>query len=354
MQKLGQHQARARRGQRVTNLPPLWLLASLSLAVSFALALGWRGWALRRGVLDAPDARRLHATPTPRGGGVGIAIVLLAAAPWLGAGWGWFAAGLALCAGAGLVDDVRPLPPLAKGVLQALGAACLAAGFPLLPELWGAPVGHALAWLLAMVLVNFWNFIDGSNGMATSQALFAALGLAALVPAAGQVAWLAVALAAACLGFLPLNLPRARLFLGDVGSHALGYALAALVLMAAAPAGHRAWLLALPVSAVVLDAGLTLLSRARRRQVVWRAHREHLYQRAVAHGWSHAGVCMLYAGWTLAATALALWLAGRPAPWSLPGSVTVLVFGIIAYSLLGRAWTRPADAGGSPQENTTG
>lgn len=329
-------------------MPPPWLLASLSLAASFALALAWRAWALRRGVLDAPDHRRLHATPTPRGGGIGIAIVLLAAAPWLGAGWTWFAAGLVLCAGAGLVDDLRPLPPLAKGLLQALGAACLAAGFPLLPELWGAPLGHLLAWVLVLVLVNFWNFIDGSNGMAASQAMFAALGLAALVPAAAPATWLAVALAAACLGFLPLNFPRARLFLGDVGSHALGYALAALLLMAATPAGPRAWLLLLPVSVVALDAGLTLLSRGRRRQVLWRAHREHLYQRAVAHGWSHAGICVLYAGSTLAAIALALWLARQPASWSLPGSVGGLVFGIIAYSILGRAWPRPPAAGTAP------
>ncbi|WP_244444069.1 lipopolysaccharide biosynthesis protein [Arenimonas donghaensis] len=329
-------------------MPPTWLLASLSLAVAFALALVWRAWAIRRGVLDAPDDRRLHDTPTPRGGGIGIALVLLVAAAWLGDGRGWFVAGLVLCGGAGLIDDIRPLPPLAKGLLQALGAACLAAGFPLLPELWGVALGHLLAWVLVLVLVNFWNFMDGSNGLATSQAMLAALGLAALVPAAASVTWLAVALAAACLGFLPLNFPRARLFLGDVGSHVLGYALAALLLMAATPAGPRAWLLVLPVSAMVLDAGLTLLSRTRRRQVVWRAHREHLYQRAVAHGWSHAGICALYAGWSLAAIALALWLARQDPAWSLPGSVAGLVFGIIAYSLLGRAWPRPPATGSAP------
>ncbi|HEY9144706.1 MAG TPA: hypothetical protein VIM90_11800, partial [Arenimonas sp.] len=66
--------------------PPLWLLATLSLAVGFGLALAWRHWALRRGVLDAPDERRLHAAPTPRGGGIGIALVLLAVSPWLGQG----------------------------------------------------------------------------------------------------------------------------------------------------------------------------------------------------------------------------------------------------------------------------
>lgn len=335
-------------------MPSLWLLAMLSLAGGFGLALGWRAWALRRGVIDAPDERRLHDMPTPRGGGIGIALVLLAASPWLGQGGAWFAAGLVLCAGAGLVDDLRPLPPLAKGLLQAVGAACLATAFPLLPELWGAAVGHVLAWAVVLVLVNFWNFMDGSNGMAASQAVLAALGLAALASTAAPVAWLAVALGAACLGFLPLNFPQARLFLGDVGSHALGYTVAALLLLAAAPFDGTPWLLLLPVSAIVLDAGLTLVSRARRRQVLWRAHREHLYQRAVAHGWSHAGICALYAAWTLAATGLALWLQRQPAPWAMLGSGMALGFGIIAYSLLGRAWPRPVATGRSPHGSPAG
>ncbi|GGA75115.1 LPS biosynthesis protein [Arenimonas soli] len=335
-------------------MAPLWLLAMLSLAGGFGLALGWRAWARHRGVVDAPDERRLHATPTPRGGGIGIAIVLLAAAPWLGQGSAWFAAGLVLCAGAGLVDDLRPLSPLAKGLLQAAGAACLAVAYPLWPDLWGAAVGHVLAGVVVLVMVNFWNFMDGSNGLAASQALFAALGLAALAPTLAPAAWLAVALAASCLGFLPLNFPRARLFLGDVGSHALGFAIAALLLMVAGTSGGSPWLLVLPVSAMVLDASLTLLSRARRRQVLWRAHREHLYQRAVAHGWSHAGICALYAAWTLAATGLALWLARQPAPWAMAGSGMALGFGIIAYSLLGRAWPRPAATGRTPHGSPTG
>lgn len=331
-----------------------WLLALGSLAGGFGFALAWRGWARRRGVVDAPDERRLHATPTPRGGGIGIALVLLAASPWLGPGWPWFAAGLVLCAGAGLVDDVRPLPPLAKGLLQAAGAACLAVAWPLMPGLLGSLGGHVLAWALVMVMVNFWNFMDGSNGMAAGQALLASLGLAALAPGQGATVWLALALAAASLGFLPLNFPRARVFLGDVGSHALGFAIAALLLMASGPGGASPWLLVLPVSAMLLDAGLTLVSRARRRQVLWRAHREHLYQRAVAHGWSHAGIWALYAGWTLAAGLLALWLQRQPASWAMAGSLAVLGFGIIAYSLLGRAWPRPATPGRSPNGSPAG
>lgn len=314
-----------------------------SAALAFALALAWRGWAQRRGVVDQPDARRLHTRPTPRGGGIGIFLVLLAASAWLGDAGPAFALGLALCAGAGLADDLRPLRPAAKFGLQAVGTACLAWQLPLLPALLGPVAGFVLAWLGALALVNAWNFMDGSNGLATTQAALAAVGLALLVPGSAPAGLLAVVLAAACLGFLPLNFPRARLFLGDVGSHALGYAIAAVLLLAAPEArGWAAVLLLLPISAMGLDATLTLGARALRGQVLWQAHREHLYQRAVAHGWSHARVCLAYAAWTLAASLAALWLAGQPRAWPLAGSAGVLGFGIITYFLMGRAWPRQA------------
>lgn len=312
-------------------------LAVVSLAASFALALAWRAFALRRGHVDLPGERRLHQQPTPRGGGIGIAIVLLAASAWLGPVAWPFAAGLVLCAGLGLVDDLRPLSPLAKLVPQLAAALLLAWHWPLLPGLWGEAAGVALGALLVLALVNIWNFMDGANGLAASQAALVAPALAWLghSPAA---TWLAVALSAACLGFLPLNFPRARLFLGDVGSHAIGFGLAGVALLAAPGAGEGAWLLLLPPSAMLLDASLTLLSRAWRRQVLWRAHREHLYQRAVLAGWSHAAVSLLYLAWAAAATGLAVATAGQPSPW--PGLALALawIVGIMLRTLLARRW----------------
>lgn len=319
-------------------------VAAAALAASFLLAEGWRRFALRRGHLDLPGERRLHQQPTPRGGGIGIALVLLAAAPWLGPGWPGFAAGLALCAGAGLYDDLRPLRPLAKLALQAAGALCLALAWPLLPGVLPPAAGVALAMLLVLSVVNIWNFMDGANGLAASQAIVAALAMAWLGPAPAALL-LATLLAAASLGFLPLNFPRARLFLGDVGSHALGFGLAALALQAAPAAGEGAWLLCLPASAMLLDAGLTLLSRARRREVLWRAHREHLYQRAVAAGWSHAGVCGLYLAWSLLASALALAVAGRPSAWTAGAVLFTALVGIMLHRRLSRRWPTH----GSPQ-----
>lgn len=321
---------------------PSWL-APASLAIAFFVALAWRGYALRRGHVDLPGERRLHQVPTPRGGGLGIALALLLATPWLGDAGPGFALGLLACAGGGLLDDLRPLSPGAKLALQVAGAACLAWSLPLWPGLWGDMFGRLAATVLVVGLVNAWNFMDGSNGMATSQAVFASIALALLAPAAPGLVPLAVTLAAAGLGFLPLNFPRARLFLGDVGSHALGYAVAAALLLAAGQGGDLAWLAWLPLSPMLVDAGLTLLSRARRRRTLWQAHREHLYQRAVAHGLGHAAVCAIYAAWVLLASALALAAARWPAPWPPLAAVAGVGAGLVLHHGLGRRWPRQAE-----------
>lgn len=320
---------------------PAWLFVLLATGLSTAVAGAW-WWHARDRVLDLPDARRLHQAPTARGGGLGIAVVLLAVAPWLGPGGAAFALGLAVAAGAGFIDDLRPLPPLAKLLLQALGALPVALAWPLLPALLGPVVAVAAAWALVLALVNIWNFMDGSNGLAATQALLFGAAMALFAGLGTPVAWLGLALASGSLGFLPWNLPRARLFLGDVGSHALGFAVAALALLAQAGEGGVApWVPLLLASAFLLDAGLTLLGRLARREQVWRAHREHLYQRAILHGASHGRVCLVYAAWTLAAAGLAGWLvAATPAvAWAV--TLAWLFSGIMCHALGGRRWPGP-------------
>ena len=317
-----------------------WVLALAAGLVSFVVSLLWRRFALRRALLDAPGERRLHAAPTPRGGGIGIALVLLSGAGLMGQGGPAFALGLLFCAGVGLVDDLRPLRALPKLLLQSAGALPPALAWPLLPEWLGGPGAVFAAWLLVLGLVNVWNFMDGSNGMAAGQALLVAAALAALAGLAPGPGLVSLVLAAACLGFLPLNLPRARLFMGDVGSHALGYAVAVLGLAVLAGDAASGWQLLLLPSAFLVDASLTVLGRMRRRQRFWLAHREHLYQRAVAHGWSHVGIGAAYAAWTVAAGALALGLAGAPAAWQAACVAGVFAAGILLYLRVGRRWPR--------------
>lgn len=323
----------------VASIPPWWLFVG-GILVSGIVAGLWRRFALRRSLVDQPGPRRLHQQPTPRGGGLGIALVLLGCAPWLGEGAAAFAAGLVITAAAGLLDDLNDLAALPKLLLQMIGALPIAWAWPLAPELLGAAGGFAGAAIVVLVFVNFWNFMDGSNGLAASQAMLVGLGLALLCGIHAPAGLLGGMLAAGCLGFLPYNLPRARLFLGDVGSLALGLGVAAGLLMALEARDASLWQLLLLPSAFLIDAGLTLAGRAWRRRKVWQAHRDHLYQRAVAHGWSHLKICAVYLSWSSLALALALALGLRTDGQQRAAVLAMLLSGTLIYLWAGRFWPR--------------
>ncbi|WP_166207119.1 hypothetical protein [Cognatiluteimonas telluris] len=303
------------------------------MTVVEAVAGGWVGWvalhlsigivgtwlarryALHRQLVDQPGERRSHDTPTPRGGGISIVasmLVALCGLAWCFPGHATLmlatAAGTALVAGIGWVDDHHPLPPWPRLLVQAVAALLLAWGL----QLEGAGIAVAGAgFVAALVLVNVWNFMDGIDALAASQALLVATAYG-LWAGVGVGAWFALALAAACLGFLPFNLPRARIFLGDVGSGALGYGLAALAAWLLVDAGPRGPLLLLPLSAFLIDATLTLALRVLGGERWWMPHAGHAYQYWVRRCGRHGRVTWSYAAWTLLAC-LAM-LAGRGAP----------------------------------------
>src|SRR5690606_23140662 len=146
-----------------------------------------------------------------------------------------------------------------------------------------------------LVLVNIWNFMDGIDGIAAGQALVVA-GAWALLAGQGPVLWLGLALAGGALGFLPFNFPRARVFLGDVGSGALGYGLAALLALGAlgqSPATRVAWLL--PLQPFLIDGSLTLLARMVAGEAWWRPHVQHAYQCWARRRGAHVPVTLAYA-----------------------------------------------------------
>jgi UDP-N-acetylmuramyl pentapeptide phosphotransferase/UDP-N-acetylglucosamine-1-phosphate transferase len=282
-----------------------WLL--LHLAIGAAGTWLARRYALHRDLVDQPGERRSHRVPTPRGGGVAIVIALLVASCVLA--WrhpqhivllATFAIGLVLVAGVGMIDDHRPLSPWFRLTVHVLAAAVLALG---IAGTWGSLTLAVLAFAAALVLTNIWNFMDGINGIAATQAVLVAAGLALVT--GGVWTWLAVALVGACLGFLPFNFPRARIFLGDVGSGALGFTLATLVIAGAATGGVSPLLLFLPFSTFLVDSGLTLLRRVARRERWWTPHDQHAYQRWAAGRGTHTIVTLAYAGWTAAALLLA-------------------------------------------------
>lgn len=278
-------------------MPWLVMGALLGLALlSAALTWAARGYALRRQLFDQPGERRSHSVATPRGGGIAIVISLLVTAGV--AMWAWPAAlpsllvaalGLALVAGIGWWDDHRPLPAMRRLMVHFIAAALLAALVRV----------HGGSWLLAVLvllftasLINIWNFMDGINGIAASQAVVVALGLAPLLP--WPYSLVAIALGLACLGFLPFNFPRARIFMGDVGSGALGYAVAAVLALASVKTDINWILLLVSASPFLVDAGFTLLARIISGQRWMEPHTQHVYQRAVQAGASHARVTGMY------------------------------------------------------------
>ncbi|HEV2334994.1 MAG TPA: glycosyltransferase family 4 protein [Stellaceae bacterium] len=256
----------------------------------------------RAAVLDHPNERSLHAAPTPRGGGIALIGSILVA--WLAlivAGAVaprlviiLFAA--ALLAAVSWIDDLRCLSPairlLAQFVAVSFGMLALMPAGPVL-QFWLMPgfdaVAAALLWLW---FVNLFNFMDGIDGLAGSEA--AAIGIGLLLFAgvgAGSnpgLVGLSGAAAAAALGFLVWNWAPARIFLGDVGSVPCGYLLGFL-LLDVARRGYWKIALILPLY-FLADATVTLLRRLLRGERVWQAHRQHFYQRAVQRGLSHAAV----------------------------------------------------------------
>lgn len=310
-------------------------LAAAVALVAFAGTAGALAYGRHR-LLDVPTDRSLHAAPTPRGGGIAIAAAYLGGLA-VAALFGWvtrdtvlaLGGGGLLVAAVGWLDDHRGIPAAAR-LLVHVGAAAWAIGF--LGPLQGGGAGGAIFAGVGIVwAVNLYNFMDGIDGLAAAEAV--AVGSAsALLLAADRQAGLAHAaalVAAAAVGFLPWNFPRARIFMGDVGSGLLGYLFGTLAL-----ASHNqgslsiaAWLTLLGV--FVFDATATLLRRLASGEPVTAPHRRHAYQRLVQAGWRHWQVTL----GAVAVTAM-LWLIvvwdrrGGGGGWRALGVATLLLGGL--------------------------
>ncbi|MGS1079330.1 MraY family glycosyltransferase [Pseudoxanthomonas beigongshangi] len=310
----------------------------LSLHFLVAAAGTWlaRRYAIHRQLIDQPGDRRSHQVATPRGGGIAIVMALLLAAIVLGVRapaerelFVAFGIGLLLVAGVGWWDDHRPLPASWRLLVHLLSALVFAAAL----YRQGTPIWQALLAIVAvLVLVNVWNFMDGIDGLAASQALLTAVAAAFFLH--GPWSWLAAALFAACCGFLPFNFPRARIFLGDVGSGALGFTLAALLSLAPGDGTITPWLFMLPPAAFLVDAGFTLATRILRGERWWTPHVSHVYQRA-ARRYGHVTVTNLY-GLFSGVTLLLMWMLSNAGTGL--GLVIVAIWYAFALALWG--WSR--------------
>jgi Fuc2NAc and GlcNAc transferase len=327
---------------------------------------GLRRYALARGVLDIPNPRSSHTVATPRGGGVAIVLAFLGGLTALLA-LGHTPAPLyaALTLGGGLValvgfwDDHAPLSPMTRALLHGVAAVwalyCLG-GWPRLDlgvagldwGLPGAAVGVlALAWLL-----NLYNFMDGIDGIAATEAVLVAAGGCLLLGPPGAGPWWELAiLAASALGFARLNWPPARIFMGDAGSGFLGYALGVLALGAITSGATAPWPWLILLGVFLVDATVTLLRRIMRGERWYQAHRSHAYQWAARRYGAHRPVTLAVAAIDLAWLLPLSLAADRWKTWALPlTAVALLPLAVLALWLgAGRPEaTEPAGVGERP------
>jgi UDP-GlcNAc:undecaprenyl-phosphate GlcNAc-1-phosphate transferase len=291
-------------------------------------------------VMDAPDARKAHDRPIPKGGGVGIVITFLAgiavlyryaefarlAHPYF---LGVIEASVAIAVVA-FLDDLFDWPFTIKlgaqvlAALVAVSSGLYVADFriPYLGPLPLASAGIAVTLVWLLFTTNAMNFIDGLNGLASGVALIACLFIAFIAEQHGG--WFAYAaaglLAAGLAGFLPFNFPKARIFMGDVGSQFVGFMLAILAVVASRFDGVELSFLLVPMllSGVLFDVAFTLVRRALQGEAVTRPHRGHLYQIAQRSGLSPVAVTLVHWGFALFGGACCLLFIAVPSPYKPP------------------------------------
>ena len=276
---------------------------------SASLALTWwiERYCVARGIVDVPNARSAHSQIVARGGGIGFSFLFLVAILALGAqGTLPWRVTLALSGGGAVVvltgwtDDRRGLSQIVRAILHLLAAAWAVYWIGFVPPFSPGPVFGNFGWTGSLVtivavawMVNLYNFMDGTDGIAGVEAvtvglLAGGLCVAGGVAAIGHVYWL---LAAAVAGFLIWNWPPARIFMGDAGSGFLGFAFAALVLWCAVENGRLLWPSCILLSVFFADATTTLLVRMSRGEKWYEAHSSHAYQR-LARRWGHRPVAL--------------------------------------------------------------
>lgn len=285
-------------------------------------------------VMDRPDPRKVHLRPTPKGGGVGVVVAFLVgvavlyhyaefarlADPYFR---GVIAASVAIAV-VSFLDDLKDWNFSIKLATQVLAALVAVSGgiyvrdyrVPYVGTLPIGWLGPPLTMIWVVFATNAMNFIDGLNGLAGGVSLIAAASLAFL--AATHGGWFAYAaalmLAAGLVGFLPFNFPRARIFLGDVGSQFCGFMLAMLAVVASRLDGVTLSFLLVPMllSGVLFDVAFTLVRRTLTGERLTLPHRGHLYQIAQRSGVPAPAIAIVH--WCFAAFGFGCCLAFIAAP----------------------------------------
>ena len=290
----------------------LYAFTLVVIILSYLLTFFVRKWAIHKSILDLPNDRSSHTIPTPRGGGIAVAAV-------------WFLGLIilfwqgqivkplffALLCGIplsliGFLDDVFNLKPATRFGIQLLSAL---AGLIILGGLQHVDVGfYTINWywvLFPVALIgiiwsiNLFNFLDGIDAYIGSESAF--IGLSVYILFGDKLGLL---LTSSVAGFLIWNWPKAKIFMGDVGSTLIGFIVAILAIYFENKGGSIITFLILS-SVFWFDATITLFRRWRNKEQLSQAHRKHAYQRIVQSGFGHQKTVL----WSVGLNILGLILA---------------------------------------------
>jgi len=289
-------------------------IATCACAIAYVLARAFATLETNSSFLDHPNRRSLHTVPISRLGGLailcGLGIVVLvesvfthlypdlAGSVIMTEDLRWIL-GMAMSVGTvSLLEDWRGVPLPLRLTTQSLAAAGVIGFGGVAISVVSVPTVGALAldwfqWPLAFLIIvwmtNLYNFMDGMDGLAGGMAVWGFGCLAYLGWRAGHepFALLSLVTAGAVGGFLLLNLPPAKIFMGDAGSTTLGFLAASLGLLGVRDGVFDPWVPILIFSVFICDATITLVKRMLQGKKIWMAHREHAYQRLVLAGWGH-------------------------------------------------------------------
>ena len=270
------------------------LYASL-LILSFFLTYLIKNYYIKNAILEKVNERSSHTVPTPHGGGIAIAVTWFVGIIYLEL-TSQIESNLFYALMVGVIisvvsffDDIYELSPKIRLITQAIvafGGLFFLGGFNSLEfglfNIENQIITNIFAFLLIIWFINLYNFLDGINGYAGSEALF--LSVAGFILFGGEHF---VVLAVAVLGFLYWNFGNAKIFMGDVGSTLLGYNVAIFTIYYANQNATNLWVWIILFGVFWFDATWTLLRRKLNHEKLSQAHKKHAYQRLTQAGWSH-------------------------------------------------------------------
>ncbi|PZP13070.1 MAG: glycosyl transferase [Aliarcobacter butzleri] len=265
------------------------------LLISFLLTYFIKIFMIKKSLIASVNERSSHTVPTPHGGGIAIAITW-----FIGLFYLYFIGQIetnlfyALLFGAvisivSFFDDIYELSPKLRLIIQAIvaiGGLYFLGGFETLTfgifDIQNSIFTNIFAFFMIIWFINLYNFLDGINGYAGSEAVF--LSIAGFILFGGNHF---LVLAVAVLGFLYWNWNKAKIFMGDVGSTLLGYNVAIFTIYYANQEPTNFWIWIILFSVYWFDATLTLIRRKLNKERLSQAHKKHAYQRLTQAGWSH-------------------------------------------------------------------